>query len=68
MFLMKQGSDNMCLYMAVTADEYELPLIVSDHIKEIAEYTGTSNKSVLESIRLKLSGKYKKIKYVKVEI
>nr|DAT64320.1 MAG TPA: hypothetical protein [Caudoviricetes sp.] len=68
MFLMKQGSDNMRLYMAVTADKYELPLIVSDRITEIAEYTGTSNKSVLESIRLKLSGKYKKIKYVKVEI
>ena len=58
----------MRLYMAVTADKYELPLIVSDRITEIAEYTGTSNKSVLESIRLKLSGKYKKIKYVKVEI
>lgn len=54
--------------MAVTADKYELPLIVSNHIEEIAKYAGTSSKSISESIRLKLSGKCKKIKYVKVEV
>lgn len=36
----------MTLYMVTTNDEYELPLIVSDNQKDIAEYTGANRNSV----------------------
>lgn len=32
----------MTLYMVVTQDEYELPLIVSESMRDIADYLGTS--------------------------
>lgn len=38
------------LYMAVTSDEYELPLYISDSVKELAEWSGTKSKSVMEQI------------------
>ena len=38
------------LYMYVTDDEYELPLFVSENIKEVAERAGTTRNSVWSSI------------------
>ena len=58
----------MKLYMAVTADEYELPLIVSDKIKDIAKYSGTSERNVYQGIYCDYSGKRKKMKFVRVDV
>lgn len=58
----------MKLYMAVTADEYELPLIVSDKIKDIAKYSGTSESNVYQGIYYDYSGKRKKMKFVRVDV
>lgn len=58
----------MRLYMAVTADEYELPLIVSDKVKDIAKYSGTSESNVYYGINYDYSGKRKKMKFVRVEV
>lgn len=38
------------LYMAVTADEYELPRYIADTRKEMAEYLGTTSKSLGKAI------------------
>lgn len=40
----------MRLYMAVTADKYELPLIVSDKVKDIAKYAGTGERNIYQGI------------------
>lgn len=40
------------LYMAVTADKYELPQYITDTRKEMAEYLGTSSKSLGRTICL----------------
>jgi len=36
--------------MVVTADEYELPLAVFDHLKEVGEYAGRTPESINTSI------------------
>lgn len=40
----------MILYMAVTPDEYELPLCVAESPAELGQMMGRSKKSVLEAI------------------
>ena len=66
MYLTQQGSDNMYLYMAVTADKYELPLIVSDKIGDVAKYAGVSKNAVSTVICREYPERQGKIKYVKV--
>ncbi len=58
----------MRLYMAVTADKYELPLIVSDKVKDIAKYSGTSERNVYQGIYYNYPGKRKKMKFVRVDV
>lgn len=41
----------MTLYLAVTADKYELPLFVADTRKEMAEWYGVSGDWVSHAIR-----------------
>ena len=55
-----------CLYMVVTHDEYELPLIVSEDIKEIAEYTGCKVSAILSMISHYEAGRRKKGVYRRV--
>ena len=57
----------MKLYMAVTADEYELPLIIGS-AEEVARFGGVTKYTVLSSITRKCSGKQKGFKYTWVEI
>lgn len=38
------------IYMVVTNDEYELPLVVSESIVDIARYTGRTIESVYSSL------------------
>ena len=47
----------MKLYMAVTADKYELPLCVSEQALDVARYLGISRDRVVN-----LASKYKKDK------
>lgn len=56
------------LYMAVTPDEYELPMCVCDTVKEIAEKFNVSRNVVLSSIAHNRSGATTGRKFVRVEI
>ena len=58
----------MKLYMAVTADEYELPLIVSDKVKDIAKYAGTGESNIYQGISHDFPGRKTKIKFVRVDV
>lgn len=57
----------MTLYMAVTADKYELPLVVGT-LYQVAEYGGVQLKTVQQSISLKRSGRLNGFKYVRVKV
>ena len=58
----------MKLYMAVTADKYELPLAISRRIQDIAVYANAPISSIYSGITKGVSGKQRGIKFVKVEI
>ena len=58
----------MKLYMAVTADELELPLSVCDTAGELAEKMGDSRKNIHNKISKQRSGTISGIKYVKVVV
>lgn len=57
----------MTLYMAVTADKYELPLVVGT-LYQVAEYGGVQLKTVQQSISQKRSGRMNGFKYVRVKV
>ena len=44
------------LYMYVTRDDYELPLIVADSAEELAQMLGTTKNTVLSCISHKRKG------------
>lgn len=54
--------------MIVTADEYELPLMVADKAKDLAKYKGISPSTVSALINRKYSGKKTGVKYLKIDI
>ncbi len=41
----------MTLYLQVTADRYELPLIIADSAVEMAEITGVSKDAIYRAVR-----------------
>lgn len=47
----------MTLYMAVTADEYELPLLVEEDLSEFAEKLGKKKRTVIDEFTRIKSGK-----------
>ena len=53
--------------MAVTADEYEIPLIVEDSISKLAAKTGISVNTIRTSIDRNQSGYRRGFKFIKVE-
>ena len=57
----------MPMYMAVTADKYELPICVADTARELAEHFGVSPNTVYSSMSKGLSGKRNGYRFVKVE-
>lgn len=57
----------MTLYMAVTADKYELPLIVGS-AEDIARFAGIKRLAVYNYIARKMSGKRNGYKLVSVEV
>lgn len=58
----------MMLYMVVTADKYELPLLVSHDIKEAAKFGGVTPSTVCGSVSRKCSGKRKGFKYIRIKV
>lgn len=56
----------MKLYLAVTADKYELPLCVLDTLEELAKFAGVSVGAARQSIYNGYSGKYHKMKLISV--
>ena len=46
----------MTLYMKTTKDRFELPLIVADSPKELAQKVGTTKASVLSALSHKQKG------------
>lgn len=58
----------MTVYMAVTTDEYELPLAVTRTLQEMAVKFNTSTCVVSQSITKNMSGKIRGAKFIKVEI
>ena len=55
------------LYMAVTADEYELPLGVFDSVKEAAEWGNTTITAVYSGISKKITGAYRGYKFIRID-
>lgn len=63
-----KGIRQKCLYLAVTPDKYELPLIVTPNIEELAFRTGKTVNMIRCSISRNRSGEQCGIKFVKVAI
>ena len=58
----------MKVYMAVTADEYELPVAVVDSAAELAEIYGMTRESVLSALTRGSQRKNTKRKFIRLEI
>lgn len=56
------------LYMAVTPDKYELPLVVTETLRELSFILGTKENNLSSSLSRKRSGKKKGYKIVKVKM
>jgi len=56
------------LYMAVTPDEYELPLVVAASAAELARVCGTSESNIRVQICRGYNGTNSGRKFVKVEV
>lgn len=56
----------MCLYMLVTEDEYELPLVIADSLGELAEILEIPKNRISSAISHAKKKGYRS-KYVKVE-
>ena len=58
----------MTLWMEVTQDDLELPLIVAGSPQELAELAGTNVYCVYKSVSRRKTGEAQKGRFVKVEI
>ena len=56
------------IYMAVTADEYELPLGIEDTAKELADKLGIKEGTVYSCISRKMDGKRAGYRLIRIEI
>ncbi|MDP4117634.1 MAG: hypothetical protein Q8873_00375 [Bacillota bacterium] len=56
------------IYMAVTADKYELPLFIADHLNDLAKEFHTTRNSVITCICNKTNGRKSGVKFLKEEI
>ena len=61
----------MKLYMVITGDEFELPLMIGS-AQEVADYLGVTRKTVYEQSteyhQKRCTGKIKKRKIIKIEL
>lgn len=58
----------MNLYLAVTTDELELPLFVTENLQEMADKYNVTKNNILASISHRRSGKYSRVKFVRIDI
>ena len=58
----------MNLYMAVTADKYELPLYVAKSVEELSDKYGLTPGNIRSKISKNQSGKRLGIKFLKIDI
>lgn len=58
----------MKLYLAVTADRYELPVGLFDSLKELSQHYGMTSKCMNSYIYRGCARKKENIKFIKVEI
>ena len=58
----------MKLYLKVTTDKYELPLVVADSQSELARICGISKSTVASSLCAVRNGRCNKSAYKEVEI
>ncbi len=58
----------MKLYLAVTADRYELPLAVAGSARELAEMTGYGRINILSAIAHDTPGTQRGMKFIRIEV
>jgi len=58
----------MFLWLKVTNDEYELPLVVADSAAELARRCNTTKNNIYSCYSKYMKGKRKHPKYIKVKI
>lgn len=58
----------MKLYMMVTQDRYELPLCVTDSVKELAKFSGLSVDTLYQMMSKYKHGRIKKSRFIAVEV
>lgn len=58
----------MKLYIAVTADELELPIFVSDNIRDMAKRFNQKENSIMSKIAHKSSGRNSGVRFMRVEV
>lgn len=58
----------MKIYMAVTADKYELPIAVFDSVLTLSRWSGRTKSSLFTALRRATMDKKLKCRYVKVEV
>ena len=56
----------MKLYLAVTADKYELPLIVEEDVGILAKHFNLKSNTILSSIAHNKSGKRQGFKFLRI--
>lgn len=54
-------------YLAVTPDEYELPLCVAETAQELADKMGIKRESILSNISRNRTGSHCGCKYLRIE-
>ena len=60
--------NSMTLYMEITQDKYQLPLIVADTPKELARLCGVNTQYIWTYLNHVKNGRIKKPKFIKVEV
>lgn len=58
----------MKVYMAVTADKYELPIAIFDSVYGLARWTGRKRKDIHSAISKGAKDQKLKCRYIKVEV
>lgn len=56
------------IWMMVTLDKYELPLIVADSASELAKKVGVDKNTVMAAVSHVKNGRKNRSRYVKVEV
>lgn len=56
------------LYMIVTADRYELPMLVADSLDELSEFSGKTKTNISSCISKKKNGKNNGYKFIRIEV